>query len=312
MGRYTVTTGQNIYDVALHIYGSVEGIVDLLMSNPALSVDDWLHTGQELIYSDDYLIDEDVSVFFRTNGITPAGGERQVYPKEFTLPLLAELLLSNAKTSVAFAATGRGNIEVDWGDNAAPESIALGESAQRYTHTFDSAVAGSRRIRLYGDAEFRELDLSAAAPSEVYFFTPLRVEKFTLRNCTLDIGFLQLLKETYMMDLQGLRCPDLRPLAACRGLMTLDLRGAYIKSSALDVYLLHLVRRYGARRNCRIYLPYAPGGDYTEPQKDINGAYIPENGMEAIWIITHEEAWNEAGSWEFIIDGKTYTYEPND
>lgn len=312
MGRYTVTTGQNLYDVALHIYGSVEGIVDLMMSNPALSVDQGLKAGQELTYSDDYLIDEDVASFFRMNGIIPAGGEQQVYPKEFTQPLLVELFLSNTKTSVAFTAAGSGIIEVDWGDNAAPESVALGESAQRYIHTFDSAVAGSRRIRLYGDAEFRELDLSDTAPSEVYFLTPLRVEKFTLRNCTLDIGFLQLLEETYLLDLQGLRCPDLRPLVACHGLMTLDLRAGNIKSSTLDAYLLYLVRYYGERRNCCIYLPCAPSGDYIEPQKDIAGTYIPATGMEAIWIITHEESWNEAGNWKFIIDDKIYTYEPND
>ena len=35
MGSYRVVAGQNIYDVALHLYGSVEGIVDLLVNNPA-------------------------------------------------------------------------------------------------------------------------------------------------------------------------------------------------------------------------------------------------------------------------------------
>ena len=39
MGSYRVVTGQNIYDVALHLYGSVEGIVDLLVNNPALSLE---------------------------------------------------------------------------------------------------------------------------------------------------------------------------------------------------------------------------------------------------------------------------------
>lgn len=312
MGRYTVITGQNLYDVALHIYGSVEGIVDLMMSNPSLSVDDRLYAGRELTFSDDYLIDEDVAAFFRTNGITPAGGERHVYSKQFTLPLLAELLLPNTKTSAAFTAAGHGSIEMDWGDNFPPEAVILGEPAQRYTHTFDSAVSGDRSIRLYGDAEFRELDLTDAAPSEVYFLKPLRVEKLTLRNCALDIGFLQLLEGTYLIDLQGLRCTDLRPLVACRGLMSLDLRGGRIKPSVLDVYLLQLVRRYGSRRNCRIYLPCAPSGEYIEPRKDIDGTYLPANGMEAIWIITHEESWNEAGNWEFIIDEKTYTYEPYD
>ena len=48
MGSYRVVAGQNIYDVALHLYGSVEGIVDLLVNNPALSLETELCSGQEL------------------------------------------------------------------------------------------------------------------------------------------------------------------------------------------------------------------------------------------------------------------------
>ena len=51
MGSYRVVTGQNIYDVALHLYGSVEGIVDLLVNNPALSLETELCSGQELTLS---------------------------------------------------------------------------------------------------------------------------------------------------------------------------------------------------------------------------------------------------------------------
>ena len=29
MGKYRVIAGQNLYDIALHIYGSIEGIVDM-------------------------------------------------------------------------------------------------------------------------------------------------------------------------------------------------------------------------------------------------------------------------------------------
>ena len=31
MGKYRVVAGQNIYDVALYLYGSIEGVVDLLI-----------------------------------------------------------------------------------------------------------------------------------------------------------------------------------------------------------------------------------------------------------------------------------------
>ena len=34
MRTYTVRTGQNIFDVALTLYGSIEGVFDLLVSNP--------------------------------------------------------------------------------------------------------------------------------------------------------------------------------------------------------------------------------------------------------------------------------------
>ena len=57
MGQYTVITGQNLYDVALDIYGSIEGITDLLLSNPALSMMSELRAGQTLDYSDGVLID---------------------------------------------------------------------------------------------------------------------------------------------------------------------------------------------------------------------------------------------------------------
>ena len=60
MGNYRVITGQNIYDVALHLYGSIEGIVDLLINNPGLSLETELRTGQELTYTDGFIINADV------------------------------------------------------------------------------------------------------------------------------------------------------------------------------------------------------------------------------------------------------------
>ena len=63
MGRYKVIAGQNIYDVALHLYGSIEGIVDLMMCNTDLSLDTTLKVGDELIYSDDFFINADVVAY---------------------------------------------------------------------------------------------------------------------------------------------------------------------------------------------------------------------------------------------------------
>ena len=50
MKQYTVRSGQNIYDVSLTLYGTVEGIFDLLISNKGLTMDTKLSYGMVLNY----------------------------------------------------------------------------------------------------------------------------------------------------------------------------------------------------------------------------------------------------------------------
>ena len=80
MGSYRVVTGQNIYDVALHLYGSVEGIVDLLVNNPALSLETELCSGQELTYTDGFVINADVVAYNEMHGIVPSNGSGTSIP----------------------------------------------------------------------------------------------------------------------------------------------------------------------------------------------------------------------------------------
>lgn len=65
MGRYITTHGQNLYDVALHIYGSIEGIVDLMMNNTTLSLNDNLKAGTELLYTDNFIINSDTAYYLK-------------------------------------------------------------------------------------------------------------------------------------------------------------------------------------------------------------------------------------------------------
>lgn len=115
MGSYRVVAGQNIYDVALHLYGSVEGIVDLLVNNPALSLETELCSGQELTYTDGFVINADVVAYNEMHGIVPSNGERHVYPKYFTGPFTAAFLLPPALVSAECKVSGTGTLEVDWG-----------------------------------------------------------------------------------------------------------------------------------------------------------------------------------------------------
>ena len=52
MGKYRVVAGQNIYDVALYLYGSIEGVVDLLINNPDLSFATTLTAGRAPVSAD--------------------------------------------------------------------------------------------------------------------------------------------------------------------------------------------------------------------------------------------------------------------
>lgn len=312
MGSYKVIAGQNIYDVALHVHGSVEGITDLLVSNESLSLDDDLRADDMLFYTDDYRIDKEVSAYYQTHGITPASGELHVYPKSFTLPLTVELYLSNEAINAGFAVSGHGKLEIDWGDNSAVETITVDGNSIHANHLFDSPVGGKRKVLLYMEGCFKLLDFSELLPFSMYILKPVYVERFVLKNAALGIDSLPLLSEVYDLCLDGLKTDVLTPLLELKGLMTLSLCGTVFRQPAIDAYLTGLVRRHDNRRSCRVLLECEPSGGYREPAKDATGRYMVDSGMEAIWVLTHEPAWNEGAPWEFIINNRIYKYEQND
>lgn len=309
MGKYVVTNGQNLYDVALDLYGSIEGIVDLLMNNTGLSLADDLRAGDKLVYTDDFAINADVVAYNHQHGIVPANGEHSVYPKYFGMPYFALFCLRNTITSAGFGASGNGQIEIDWGDNSPVETIKLSRQFHTYTHIFDNEVREQRKIRWYSKASFVRLDWSNLQASIIYLLRPLMVEELVVRNTSAELHFLPLAEGLYEVNLHGLKTDNLSPLIPCRKLMRLDLTDASIKPTVIDKYLKQLVSLYGARRNCEVLLPVPPSGIYREPERDENGRYLVALGMEAIWVITHEPSWNEGGAWKFIVGNQIYTIE---
>lgn len=312
MGSYKVIAGQNIYDVALHVYGSVEGITDLLANNESLSLDDDLQAGDMLFYTDGYRINKEVVAYYQTHGITPASGELHVYPKSFSLPPTIELYLSHEAISTGFTVSGHGRLEIDWGDNSAAEVVTADGNPVRLNHLFDSPVGGKRKVSLYMEGRFQSLDFSELRLSELYILRPVYVERFVLKNAALGIDSLPLLSNVFELYLDGLKTEVLTPLLELKGLMLLSLCGTVFRQPAIDAYLTGLVRRHDNRRSCRVVLECEPSGEYREPAKDANGRYVAGSGMEAIWVLTHEPAWNEGAPWEFIINNRIYKYEQND
>ena len=308
MGKCRVIAGQNLYDIALHIYGSIEGIVDLMMCNTDLSLDTTLKVGDELIYSDDFIINADVVAYNEMHGIVPSNGEHHVYPKVFTKPLAVVFSLPTELLNVQCSVSGVGTLEIDWGDNSDTEIVALTDKPRILKHTFDSKVRKRRRLRWFTDAYFKQVDWSGLKPNSVVILRPLPIEELTIKDATLTLDSLQMVTGVYSLNLSGLSCGNLKPLVECRELMELNLTDARIKPTVLDEWLIAMVERYGNRRNCEVTLTAVPTGVYQEPTRDEQtGRYIITSGMEAICVITHEESWNEGGKWKFIINEKEYS-----
>ena len=293
MGIYKTTYGQSLYDVALHIYGSVEGITDLLVSNENLSLDTKIQSGTELFFTDGYIINREVVAYYNTHNIRPSTGERVVYPKSPTLTKTIEIYVSEKLLSGSFTISGSGMIEIDWGDNFDIERLELADNTKSLTHIFNNKKRRRRKITFYMQCALKSLDFSGLYPLSFYILRPIYIERFTLKNMTLSVESLPLFRGIFRLILDKVETEDLTPLIELKELMELSLIGHVYTQPTIDAYLVGLVENYEQRRNCRVEM-------ITEPSPI---------GMEAINTIINEPAWNEGGLWEFVINGKSYKAE---
>lgn len=310
MSKYTVKAGQNIYDVTLHLYGALEGLLDLFINNPSLSFSDQLKEGVILEYTDGFVINEEIISYNKAHNIIPANGERSIFFKELRNVFL-EVYLPYNQSSASFSFSGKGLLVIDWGDNTNIQIVELKKQSESIQHFFNNPISDMRKMRLSGDVKFQSLDLSLSTPLEVYMLQPIYIERLTIQNSELNIAFVNLLINCFQADFTGLITHSLFPLLKLNDLMDLNLLSNHIKPSIIDEYLIGLVKHYGQRRNCHIKFGTSPTGVYQEPNRDTNGNYILTSGMEAMWVILHEPAWNEAGHWQFSINENIYFYEQN-
>lgn len=189
MLQYKVRSGQNIYDVALTLHGSVEGIFDLLLSNDWLSMDTELKYGMTLNYHEEFVINKDITMWFKEKGVLVKNGEhihtdidvkgfierhvRNEHPETYgaildtssdeqalfweSLHLPRMMVSQNGQVSEIIASLKPGtHLIVDWGDYSSP-LIIEGEEEREIEHCYKSS--GRHIITLYGDFEFHSLDL---------------------------------------------------------------------------------------------------------------------------------------------------------
>lgn len=291
MAQYQVTNKQNIFDIALHLYGSIEGIYDLMLSNPWLDMETTLTSGMVLEYHDYFVIKDSIVSEINSKGYVPANGERNVYYKGCDQPCVIMMIIPTTATNIKFVWSGDGRAIVDWGDNSELENITLSSAVRTYIHYFNSNV-DKRVVKIYGDFALRSWN-ATDLEGNLYVLMPVTVDEYSSQGGKMNFEGIRLFNGTYQLDLSNQAISDLSPIYDMH-LQILDLRNVIFKEKrVLDDYLVNLVNNHSNRRSCTVYLSSEPS--------DI--------GMAAIQTIINEPAWNEAGKWVFDIKGKIYTAE---
>lgn len=294
MATYIVKPNQNIFDVALHLYGSIEGLFDLFISNPELNMTSELTFGQELEYHEEFVLNSAIVKEFKDKNITPSSGARRVYFKRPEEPLLILVGVNADMEYSTFKASGEGEMIVDWGDNSDLERIDLSVSAQTIEHYFNSAVE-ERRIKIYGNTDtlkFISLDTTCLGGSLIVC-RPVIVDEYSCTGRGYALNGLRLFDGTHTISLRNGIVSDLLPIADM-SLQELDLTDVYyMNDNVLDDYLVYIREHYDDRRPCTVHLS-------TEPS---------ERGYEAINTILNEPEWNVSDTWKFYINNELY--QPN-
>lgn len=311
MGQYKTSIGQNIYDIALHIYGSLDGLTDLLINNPSLSLSLPIKPDTLLTYTDNLFVNSNVVSTLISNNVTPANGSADIYYKEDPSDRIIDIICKPTQKVAEIGLSGNGVLLIDWGDNSDIQEVKLQSNKIIYQHVFKNKIKQNRKIKFFGSVQFIDFDISNLDAINMFFLKNINIEKYIHCASKCEIEHLRLCDGVYNLSLKGAKITDLSPLLELKDLITLDLNSQYINSLDIENYFIGLVQNYGNRRGCTISINSPLRGVYKEPDKDNNNKYIFTSAMEAIWVLLNEPLWQEGGFWHVIINNKDYTAEGN-
>lgn len=190
MKQYTVRSGQNIYDVALTLYGTVEGIFDLLISNDWLNMETVLEYGMVVNYHEEFIINQQIVTWLDSNNVLVKNGEhiyayqdvdqfirdhieaehpdllktlddmspdeQNIFWDERTTPNMT-ILQQGQLSTITLNIKPNTHLFIDWGDYTDLQIIE-GSGEQELEHCYKSSYI--HQIRMYGNAEYTLLDLT--------------------------------------------------------------------------------------------------------------------------------------------------------
>lgn len=192
MDTYIVKRNQNIFDIAMQLSGSVEGVFDLLISNTGINLFEDISAGTTLNYHPDFVINSSIVSEFGTIDLVVANNENEVYFKDIQQTPKMIIKLSDATTNhVEFAVRGDKTMIIDWGDNTSLETIEVKrESLQTISHYYDDTV-DERIIQIYGDYRLLKLSITGIE-GEIYQLCKVYLQNFVYTGEGINLEWLAL------------------------------------------------------------------------------------------------------------------------
>lgn len=168
MKTYITKKGQNIFDVCLMLYGSIEGVIDLIVNNESLQVTEYgpqslagqplsfdtvFDRGIVLNYSEDLIINSTVVEYFKNNSITVANGETRSEPPIGYDRGDVKIVIQQRGGYVDFdLQPSSGILYVDWGDFSSVSQV--GTERETLEHAYSDE--GEHMISIYGSFQALE------------------------------------------------------------------------------------------------------------------------------------------------------------
>lgn len=195
MKTYITRTGQNIYDIALQLYGSLEGIMDLIVCNTSLKVTDFgpkalegkplsfatpISRGIELLYHDSLVINNNVKEYINEKELTPSNGEHTCNTHAFYMSPKRMLINQTGDICTIAGTVQEGVMYIDWGDFSDVTTVNKADGDFLFEHIYKSNQ--NHTVSVMGDFVMENLDISQtnglAYPVSIIEIT----KKFTNNN----------------------------------------------------------------------------------------------------------------------------------
>ena len=284
---YTTSPNQSIYDVAMDVHGSIDGVSDLLINNSGLDVNVVFEGGEEVIFTSAITLDSGVTSGFDVHNIIPTTSPHKHY-KHIDgggKDILMDIYTSATEPEFEMVKDG-GVVYIDWGDDSELE-VWKGDRAKHMFNVMDASYVDMYRIRLYVDNkesfDIKKLNMVSSNNNHISLYTTVGVESFVDNSQLAEPMFVCLMGRVTEIVMNNAMSNDFGYLAKLDTLRKLELNTPHTTPESMDNLFIGIVNNYTARRlPADIEVKVKPNGEYKQPSKKLEAQNVidPYLGLE--------------------------------